>query len=138
RRTASPPGAHVRADVRMEKARRCGDTATTSAASNIATAETTARRRSRSTSTRRDETPTTRAGRIARPTSHRRGSFIAIAVSVHGGSRLCRDDRIAQPPIETRQLLRNLCKGLDDDTIEDVVEKPPFDRDQIEATANGF
>ena len=111
RMMASPPGAQLSAEVRIESACRPGETAMTSAASSIATAEATASRRRRSTSRRRKDAPITRTGRATRPATHSRASLILILASFDRDRPPRRHDGIAQPPIETGQLARERVKG---------------------------
>ena len=138
RMMASPPGTQLSAEVRIERARRRGETAMTSAASSMATAEATARRRRRSTSRRRNDAPITRAGRATRPASHSQASLILILASLDRDWPPRRQDGIAQPPIETRQLARESRKGLDDDAVQDAVEESAFERDQKQAAAHAI
>src|SRR5436190_4758768 len=134
RTMASPPGLHVSADVRIEKSRKPGDTAITSAVTTIASAAATAARRSRSTSTRRTEAPMTTTGKAASAASHTGASFIPIAFVCHRGPP--RHDRIAQPAIETGQQARGSGERVNHDAIERAVKESAFERDQEQAPAD--
>jgi hypothetical protein len=130
---SSPPGIQLSAEVRIERARRRGETAMTSAASSMATAETTASRLRRSTSTRRKETPITRAGKATRPASHSRASLISSLGFLDPDRPPSWENGIAQPHIETRELACESRKGLHHDTVQHAVEESAFERYQEQA-----
>src|SRR6476469_7183305 len=109
-----------------------------SAASNIDSADATANRRRRSTSRRKKEKPITRTGRATRPATHSRASLILILASFDRDRPPRRDDDIAEPLVETGQLASNADKRLDDETVEEAVEKAAFERDQEQAPFHPF
>src|SRR5262249_37812254 len=132
RTIASPPGIQPSAEVRMEKSRTRIDTAMASVASSIAIADPTARRRRRSTSTRRKEAPITRAGSATTTASHSRASLIPIA-SVDGGRAPRGQNGVAQPLVEPRQQPCEPGKGVDDHTVQSAVEESTLECNQEEA-----
>src|SRR5262249_32758171 len=131
RRIASPPGTHVSADERIDRVLSGGETAIVAAASVMATADQTARRRRRSTSTLRQEAPITMAGRATSAPIQSRASLIPFLAFLGHDRRVRRHDRLAQPPVETRQPLRGARERLHHDAVEDAVEKPALERDEV-------
>ncbi len=134
---SSPPGIQLRAEVRIEKSRRDGDSGMTSASSSMAVAAATDSRRRRSTSKRREEAPITSAGSATNAASHSLASLILIAF-VEGRGSPCRQNGVAQPTVETRQQSRQSGERLDHDTVENVVEEPSFERDQEEPSTRAI
>src|SRR5207244_7437711 len=49
-----------------------------------------------------------------------------------------RHEDVAQPSIEIRELPRDRHEGLDDEAVQDGVEKSAFERDEIEAAAHAI
>ena len=118
---------------------QAGETAMTSAASSMDTADSdrqapeafdvkTKRRTRRSRES---------AGPQGRQATAERHSSRSSPPSTAAGRRARQDD-IAQPAIETRQLARESRKGLDHDTVQDAVEESAFERDQKQAAADAI
>src|SRR5262249_9636493 len=130
RTTASPPGAQPSADVRIENVRRYGDTVPASDTSSMAADAPTARRRSRSTSSRTSDAPMTRAGSAASVTSQRRASFILILARLGRHDAWHRQDGAAQPRIEPHQDARESHERFDHNALEHAVLESTLEREQ--------
>src|SRR6185369_2772167 len=112
----------------MVRPRRPCGAATASAAVSMHTAAAATKRRNRSMSIRRNDAPTTRAGRAMRTASHGRASLI-IAVLTHErrNKRPARNHRVAQPPIEPRQLVCEASERRHDGAVQNLIQKAPFE-----------
>src|SRR5262249_15013960 len=114
RTIASPPGAAVSPDARIENVRRYGDTVPASDTTSIPAHEPRATRRSRPTARRTNDARATSAGRPASATSHTAALLILILGGVGRGDPRHRQHDTAQPRVEPRQTLRRADEWFDD------------------------
>src|SRR5262249_8608905 len=131
RMSASPSVSQLRALLRIESTRSCGEMTTMNVASSMTAAAATANRRSFSTSIRKNDAAVTSAGSIDIAASHNSASLIRILRCVDRNRSYCWDERIAEPTIDTREVIRDTYEWFDNNAIKNAVEKTPFKGDQI-------